>query len=158
MISARTWRKIVSKEFHLRTRFPKFQKKKEILVRFSILNFSRPIPSKEFSPPRRISLHRSLPSERRFIKPEGRDCRFGNEPPILHASRGIGRGSQPRFLTFQVIRIFGFSSLFSTRGEFRDEEFRDGSTRFRLSKIVRNDSRGRGGRCVCEKYRSFDAN
>lgn len=153
MISARTRRKIVSKEFHLRTRFPKFQKKKE--------KYSSDFPSSIFLvqyPRKNFHLHRSLPSERRFIKPEGRDCRFGNEPPILHASRGIGRGSQPRFLTFQVIRIFGFSSLFSTRGEFRDEEFRDGSTRFRLSKIVRNDSRGRGGRCVCEKYRSFDAN
>lgn len=145
--------------------------KKNSLERISPPNAFSKIPKKErntrpiFHPQffssntlERISLHRSLPSERRFIKPEGRDCRFGNEPPILHASRGIGRGSQPRFLTFQVIRIFGFSSLFSTRGEFRDEEFRDGSTRFRLSKIVRNDSRGRGGRCVCEKYRSFDAN
>ncbi|XP_061927760.1 semaphorin-1A isoform X2 [Apis cerana] len=118
MISARTRRKIVSKEFHLRTRFPKFQKKKE--------KYSSDFPSSIFLvqyPRKNFHLHRSLPSERRFIKPEGRDCRFGNEPPILHASRGIGRGSQPRFLTFQVIRIFGFSSLFSTRGEVIGQRF-----------------------------------
>lgn len=82
----------------------------------------------------RISLHRSLPSKRRFIKPEERDCIWRRATDITRVAENW------TWLAFQVIRIFGSSSLFNVattklaRRGFSDELFH-----FRMSaEIVRS--------------------
>lgn len=73
--------------------------------RFLFVQYSRKNP--RLSSQGRISLHRSLPSKRRFIKPEERDCIWRRATDITRVAENW------TWLAFQVIRIFGSSSLFN---------------------------------------------